>query len=1114
MDLRLSNNFNFLFEEFSKSYKKSTPFEKHLILVPSFATEFYLKRKLAEDLGIFMNVEFSFLASGIKKLISLFYPEIKMQNQLDLSLELEEEITNLVDSFEKRNELSEEQDCFKPLYEYLKGSIGSKKLTAFSDSLASLYLQYGLYAESVHEDWNKKETLHWQQALWKKVTRETSFLTNPYQVLELEPKKIDCSLNVTLFGFNFVPKVYFQILEKLSSKINLQIYQLSPCRLFWTDIRSPYEKMALVSHLKRVGAKAKDLESISSYLSETNPLLASLSKLGRSWFHLLEEASFKENQERYLIQNEALEIDFYREYHEGLENEISKSPMTLLKYIQMDLLSLRKPNEKFPVKLDQSIGVHQATTYQREVEVLYDYLLDLFSKQKNLSQNEVMILVPEIEKYLPYIENQFKTSPFQVAFHDYPYSMRNSLLRGFNHLMELVNSRWDKKSLFTLFEHPLFRARFNLTHEQIRDWKSWVEETNIQWGHNLKHQQKILQRNYGDEEKQKTLHALSWEDFFNLMIDKLSKRAERTPFEFHLNNLDFSDVASLNTMAEIIIQLKKDLKPFEENQKAPFEEWGEYLISIIDSYFGEEYEESIEIKTLKKRVQEVAKLSNEKKNNLYPFESFWFYLKKDLSVFHTEIYSHQLEALSFYSLFSRPTRPAKVICALGLSDGIFPRNPMDNPLLEIDKFSSTSYRPIAVDQDRYQFLELLLLAQDALYLSYLGYSPETHREQLPSLFITELLTYLDRSYEIGNKLPSHSLLFNHPHLKFDARYYGEQNMHDEGFNLAKSYYLSSKKKALSRLTQDFNRKHSLKMSLGLVSQLKTLNLQNLNSFIRNPLQRALNDRFQIYIKEEKWENSEQNYVLTPLQKAILRKKQFQGEENLSVSSALPKGIFKEALQEQISEEFDSFDSYLDILGLKKESMVLIELREDILEPVTISPSHFLYPAIDLELSPERKIKLCGVIEQVTEKGLLSLSSSSFENIWCQWPTLLILSVLSTNHNLLFETNLYFIRSQKSFSFEISNPLEELKNFVIYYLMGHEQFLPFLPNWISMFTSKTVDELKQQMKSDLQSDYFNHPYAKSLLSQNELPEDKKLLDWQMLSQELFSKSLRFMQVIKS
>ncbi|HBX72736.1 MAG TPA: hypothetical protein DEG86_07115, partial [Halieaceae bacterium] len=89
--------------------------------------------------------------------------------------------------------------------------------------------------------------------------------------------------------------------------------------------------------------------------------------------------------------------------------------------------------------------------------------------------------------------------------------------------------------------------------------------------------------------------------------------------------------------------------------------------------------------------------------------------------------------------------PFRLVAVLGLNDGDFPRQ---RPPLGFDLMAQD--RPRAGDRsrrgdDRYLFLEALVSARDALYLSYQGRDVRNNSERQPSLVLEELCRYLEAS---------------------------------------------------------------------------------------------------------------------------------------------------------------------------------------------------------------------------------------------------------------------------------------------------------------------------------------------------------------------------------
>ena len=89
--------------------------------------------------------------------------------------------------------------------------------------------------------------------------------------------------------------------------------------------------------------------------------------------------------------------------------------------------------------------------------------------------------------------------------------------------------------------------------------------------------------------------------------------------------------------------------------------------------------------------------------------------------------------------------PFKLVAVLGLNDGEFPRQ---RPPLGFDLMAQDRPRPgdrSRRGDDRYLFLEALVSARDAVYLSYQGHDVRNNSERQPSLVLAELTRYLERA---------------------------------------------------------------------------------------------------------------------------------------------------------------------------------------------------------------------------------------------------------------------------------------------------------------------------------------------------------------------------------
>ena len=89
------------------------------------------------------------------------------------------------------------------------------------------------------------------------------------------------------------------------------------------------------------------------------------------------------------------------------------------------------------------------------MEILYDHLLDWFERDPELAPRDILVMIPEIELYAPYIQAVFG-SPEQDAFR-IPFSIADGTARTQSHLVEtflsflqMADSRLGASRVLTL----------------------------------------------------------------------------------------------------------------------------------------------------------------------------------------------------------------------------------------------------------------------------------------------------------------------------------------------------------------------------------------------------------------------------------------------------------------------------------------------------------------------------------------------------------------------------------------------------------------------------------------------------------------------------------------
>jgi len=226
-------------------------------------------------------------------------------------------------------------------------------------------------------------------------------------------------------------------------------------------------------------AKKGDGASSELHLEAGNRLLASTGQLGRDFLNLVLEAG---------------DWDEDRAFSEPSEPN-------LLQHIQADLFHLRDRGQEDCPRLavsttDDSLRVHSCHSPLREVEVLYDHLLDWFARDPKLAPRDVLVMTPDVETYAPFIQAVFdapedagKRIPFSVA--DRGIRATSQIIAAFFNLLSLPATRLEATSVLRLLEAETVRTKFGLSESDLDTIRVWIRRTNIRWGQDAQQRESL-----------------------------------------------------------------------------------------------------------------------------------------------------------------------------------------------------------------------------------------------------------------------------------------------------------------------------------------------------------------------------------------------------------------------------------------------------------------------------------------------------------------------------------------------------------------------------------------------------------------------------------------------
>lgn len=1135
-----SNRIENLYQDLKQRlYASAFPFARRMIIVPTPAIKSWLLLQLAKDpeIGIAAGLEILYLDDSLQKvhdLISKNQMACYIPNQLELTLTIEGQIRQVAASW---NTLSSTQkNTWLPLLNYLKISFDSfstfsrrseKRLAAIAETLAKLFIEYGKYGQGMIEKWKEAECQEWQHALWlrlfstknieemKKISPPSPGWNVPfqnYQSLELTDQ-FPNHLQIHLFSISFLPRSEYGIFQKASELFPVHYYALSPCSLFWSDILSDKEAQKLQKYWDKHHAPQDQQQALEDYLRDKNPLLANWGKLGRRMAEQLEKQETETFSHYTLpasIQNENIYADYI---DDSLVWEQTTHPASLLDHLQADILVMRNPRQSAKIPLennDRSIQLHCAPTLQREVQILYNNLLQLFKEDGSLEPGDIIVMAPDIMTYAPYIRQVFGAEESQLDFQvmDMQAISEDALIKQFWHLIDLPFGRWDAENVTYLFNFPSFQKRHQLTSEEVLQIHSWLEETGIRWGENASHRNELLHQRHCGQMIEETDKG-TWEGGFSRLLQGLvmqDSQDQSSPFP--LPGLEYSRGVLLGKWIALVRSLRQDLKQLSDGTQKTYPEWILELKRLITLYLTDKKNDD-ENEDLFDRLEDFVLASRWMPQQKTSFIA----LKKHLETFlnrHTFVYrENHLQAVKFCSMLPMRAIPAKVIALMGMNENAFPRTDNRISLNLMKDNSSCDYCPSRTDYDRYLFLEALLSARQRFMISYTNYSAGDGKEQAPSLLVAELMGYIDLAYTTEKQKVTEALIYKHPYRSFDFHYFSPdsdlKNYSQSDYRAALSYYQKDKKPQ-HRFLHDFK----LQTEAALPSSEITLDIKHISNAIHNPIKSYFNKTLGIYLKDEDdAPQTEESFAVDHLQiynfkKSSLKQNLKHVIHDAEKSGKLPLGLFKQTAIHRIQNKVREYHETLGKMDVDTSKVFVIQVHEQYEEPVHDSLGWKL-PPFSLKYKGHLHVKIIGTLPEVSESGLIANIKGDEKDVSQSWAEFVFLNCLIDHYQLPIQKQLLCAKSGKIKNAYFDDPVMQLEQILEYYFLSLHHPSPLTKEWLHDLLYKEPDELQKAMQKSL-NDSFNPIYNEYITwtcRTGPLDAVNMIEHWQMQARHVFS-----------
>ncbi len=802
-------------------------FATETVVVQNAGMARWLSMQLADTSGISANTKFLFPAEFMWHLLRLVSSDLPEKNQC----------TPDTMRFHIMCELSLHPESYPELQHYIGDAENQDKLATWNLSceISQLLDQYLFYRSNWIREWESSDwnsDSHWQSRLWKRCVQDKNLihwlaLQDQFKDSFISLDKNKLEQRITFFSMSALSPGYIDMLGELGKKTDVHLFLINPCQdIYWGDIQSD----------KTI---AKMDPEVQAYMDLQNPILASMGKQGKDFIDKLlslpsyEESSYVEN-------------DYEKNaYEESLDQSNSKTNnLTLLATLQKDIENLAEPSaitENNITKLDNSITINACHTAMREVEVLYDQILNELDTDPRLAPSDFVVMMPDVEKYAPYIEAVFSASkpslPFSIA--DREALNVFQIIEALEKLFTLPDTRFDVESVFELLNYNDIYENFDLDENQIAKCREIAKATNIRWGINAVTRK---QNQLPHTEEHTWKYALDriflgyslGEDLEEIISTEKLFESERLLSLLAYTDIEGSEalmLANFKQFTDTIFSIQA-----WNSLKLTLSDWIDKTKILIQKMTTENADQQLLINA----ISDLKVLGAFTEfDQLIPYTVFNKILMGCFqSISANEKYLGY--GITFCALVPMRSVPFKVVSLIGMNDGEFPRHDKHH------SFDLMANKPLKGDrsrrdEDRYLFLESLLAARNKLIISFNGLSVKDNSDIPPSVLVNELLETLS----IYTNNDPEKLIIKHPLQAFSPKYFGISNdSYQDLFSYAKEYCCLNKNEVNSKKEQ--NSQVFIRQALEEPDiSYKDVSLTDLISFYKSPARFFLKHRFAI-----------------------------------------------------------------------------------------------------------------------------------------------------------------------------------------------------------------------------------------------------------------------------
>jgi exodeoxyribonuclease V gamma subunit len=637
----------------------------------------------------------------------------------------------------------------------------SGRRLATAQHLATLFAGYAAARPAMITAWAAGEDsdgtghtlppdLSWQPELWRRLRARLAVPSPPERLaaactlLREDPERVDLPGRVSFFGPTRLTAEQLTVLRALAGHRDVHLWFPHASPVLWDRLGdsladAPVDKTGLI---RRSDDPTRRMPR--------HPLLASLARDVRELEILLRANGVETPQ-------------LTDEHHTAPD-----PPATLLGRLQQQLRDDAPPTAPVPVPAsDRSIQVHACHGRSRQVEVLRDVLLGLLAADLTLEPRDIVVLCPDIDGFAPLIsaafglpdaEGEHPGHLLRVRLADRSLRETNPLLGTLAALLDLAGGRVTASHVLDLAATAPVRRRFRFDDDELERLEDWVRTSGVRWGLDRVHREPYGLGQIGQNTWVAGLDRV-------LLGAALADEQHWLGLALPLDDVDSSDLDLAGRLTEYVERLADILDRLTGEH--PASDWLATLDAALDLLTEPAPADSWQLTAARRLLGAVGRAAGEH-DPLLTLGDIRALLAGRLQGVPTRA-GFRTGNLTMCTMVPMRSVPHRVVCLLGMDDGVFPRaagSDGDDVLLRDPCIGERDPR----GEDRQLLLDAVTAAGETLVLLYSGAHERTNAVQPPAVPLGEILDALDRTATTADGQPvREQVVVRHPLQPFDSR---------------------------------------------------------------------------------------------------------------------------------------------------------------------------------------------------------------------------------------------------------------------------------------------------------------------------------------------------------